>query len=117
MSGKPISLLRVCMIQVMSVRNFVEKTKNDYIRHVKTFTVFVGRSPDRATPEDLRCFQVHQTDTGVRPPTINGSVAAFEGQPITCLEHLDARPSAIAGRVDQPASLSHHLTKAGAHVR
>jgi integrase/recombinase XerD len=36
----------------MSLRNFVEKTRNDYIRHVRTFTAFVGRSPDTATPED-----------------------------------------------------------------
>jgi site-specific recombinase XerD len=59
------------------VRNFVEKTRNDYIRHVRTFTAFLGRSPDTATAEDLRRFQLHQTQTGVRPPTINGSVAAL----------------------------------------
>ena len=38
MSEKPISPLRRCMIEDMSVRNFVEKTRNDYIRHVRTFT-------------------------------------------------------------------------------
>jgi integrase/recombinase XerD len=38
----------------MTVRNFVEKTRNDYIRHVKTLTAFLGRSPDQAIPED-RC--------------------------------------------------------------
>ncbi len=65
------------MIEDMSVRNFVEKTRNDYIRHVKTFTAFLGRSPETATPEDLRRFQLHQTQTGVRPPTINSSVAAL----------------------------------------
>jgi integrase/recombinase XerD len=36
-----------------------------------------GRSPDTATAEDLRLFQLHQSETGVRPPTINGSVAAL----------------------------------------
>jgi integrase/recombinase XerD len=65
------------MIEDMMVRNFVEKTRNDYIRHVATFTAFLGRSPDKAMPEDLRRFQLHQTETGVRPPTINGSVAAL----------------------------------------
>jgi integrase/recombinase XerD len=50
---------------------------HDYIRHVRAFTAFVGRSPDSATPEDLRRFQLHQTETGVRPPTINGAVAAL----------------------------------------
>jgi integrase/recombinase XerD len=70
MSQKP-------MIEDMKVRNFLEKTKNDYIRCVKSFAAFLGRSPDQATPEKLRAFQVHQTETGVRPPTINGSVAAL----------------------------------------
>jgi site-specific recombinase XerD len=65
------------MIEDMMVRNFVEKTRNDYIRQVKTFTAFLGRSPDTAIPEDLRRFQLHQTRTGVRPPSINGSVAAL----------------------------------------
>ena len=77
MSEKPISPLRQRMIEDMSVRNFVEKTRNDYIRHVKTFTAFLGRSPDTATAEDLRRFQLHQTQTGVRPPSINGAVAAL----------------------------------------
>jgi integrase/recombinase XerD len=77
MSEKPISPLRQRMIEDMMVRNFVEKTRNDYIRQVKTFTAFLGRLPDTATAEDLRRFQLHQTRTGVRPPSINSSVAAL----------------------------------------
>ena len=77
MSEKPISPLRQRMIEDMTVRNFVEKTRNDYIRQVKTFTAFLSRSPETATAEGLRRFQLHQTQTGVRPPSINGSVAAL----------------------------------------
>src|SRR3979490_1139094 len=77
MSEKPISPLRRRMIEDMTVRNFVEKTRNDYIRHVRSFTAFRGRWPDTAVAEDLRRFQLHQTQTGVRPPSINGSVAAL----------------------------------------
>ena len=77
MSEKPISPLRQRMLEDMTVRNFVEKTRNDYIRHVRTFTAFLGRAPDTATPEDLRLFQLHQTQTGARAPSINGSVAAL----------------------------------------
>ena len=77
MSEKTISPLRQRMIEDMSVRNFVEKTRNDYIRHVKTLTAVLGRSPETATPEGLRRFQLHQTQTGVRPPTINGAVVAL----------------------------------------
>ena len=77
MSEKPIRPLRQRMIEDMTVRNFVEKTRNDYIRHVRTFTAFLGRSPDAATAEDLRRFQLHQAQSGVRPPSINGAVAAL----------------------------------------
>ena len=43
MSEKPISPLRRRMIEDMMVRNFVEETRNDYIREVRTFTAFLGR--------------------------------------------------------------------------
>ena len=77
MSEKPISPLRQRMIEDMMVRNFAETTRDDYIRKVKTFTAFLGRSPDTATAEDLRRFQLHQTRTGVRAPSINGAVSAL----------------------------------------
>jgi site-specific recombinase XerD len=38
---------------------------------------FIGRSPDTATIEDLRRFQLHQTQTGMQPPSINSAVAAL----------------------------------------
>ena len=77
MTQEAVSPLRRRMIEDMTVRNFVEKTRNDYIRHVKTFTAFLGRSPDTATPEDLRRYQLHLIGTGLRPPTINGTVTAL----------------------------------------
>jgi integrase/recombinase XerD len=76
-SAKPISPLRRRMIEDMTVRGFGEKTQSDYIRHVKNFTIFLGRSPDTAEGEDLRVFQVRQREQGVQPPTMNGAVAAL----------------------------------------
>ena len=61
MSQAPISPLRRRMIEDMTVRGFGEKTQSDYIRHVKNFTLFLGRSPDQAQPEDcagIRCISV-----------------------------------------------------------
>jgi hypothetical protein len=55
------------MIEDMSVRRFNKKTRNDYIPQVRTFTAFLSRSPRTATPEDLRRYQLHQTQTGLRP--------------------------------------------------
>jgi integrase/recombinase XerD len=77
MSETPINPLRARMIEDMSVRNFGDKTQNDYIRHVKSFSTFLGRSPAKATPEDLRRYQVHQSKVGAQPPTINSAVAAL----------------------------------------
>ena len=77
MSTTPISPLRRRMIEDMTVRGFGEKTQDDYIRHVKNFTIFLGRAPDQAKPEDLRAYQLHQRQNGVQPPTMNGTVAAL----------------------------------------
>src|SRR5712671_6524068 len=76
-SVEAISPLRGRMIEDMSVRKFGEKTQHDYIRHVETFAKFLGRSPDTATAEDLRRYQVHQTEIGVQPPTVNSSAVAL----------------------------------------
>jgi hypothetical protein len=77
MSETPISPLRARMIEDMNLRRFGEKTQKDYIRHVKTFSTFLGRSPATATAEDLRRFQVHQSKASLGASTINSSVAAL----------------------------------------
>ena len=65
------------MIEDMTMRKFGQKTRHDYIRHVKNFAMFLGRSPDTATAEDVRRFQLHLTESGVQPPTVNSSVSAL----------------------------------------
>jgi integrase/recombinase XerD len=77
MTAKPVSPLRQRMINDMKLRNFVPDTQREYIRAVKNLTMFLKRSPDTATAEELRAFQLHMTETGVRPPTINATVTAL----------------------------------------
>jgi site-specific recombinase XerD len=74
---RPVSALRRRMLEDMAMRGLREATQRDYIRFVQSFAAFLGRSPDIATIEDVRRFQVHQAETGVQPPTINGSVSAL----------------------------------------
>ena len=76
-SPRPISPLRARMIEDMTVRGFNEHTRRDYVRHVRSFAAFIGRSPDTATAEDLRLFQLHQTQSGMQPPSINSAVSAL----------------------------------------
>ncbi len=77
MSEKPISPLRQRMLEDMNVRRFTPDTQREYVRAVKRLAAFLGRTPDTATAEELRAFQVHLTETGVRPPTINATVTAL----------------------------------------
>src|SRR3984893_12735560 len=76
-SHRPVSPLRTRMIEDMTVRGFSEQTRSHYVRHVRAFTAFIGRSPDTATAEDLRLFQLHQTQIGMQPPSINSAVSAL----------------------------------------
>ena len=76
-SPQPISPLRARMTEDMTVRGFNEHTRRDYVRHVRSFAAFIGRSPDTATAEELRLFQLHQTRSGMQPPSINGAVSAL----------------------------------------
>jgi integrase/recombinase XerD len=72
-----VSPLRRRMLDDMVMRGLREETQRDYIRFVRSFAAFLGRSPDTATAEDVRRFQVHQAETGVQPPTVNCSVSAL----------------------------------------
>jgi hypothetical protein len=80
MSEKPISPLRRRMIEDMTVRNFVEKTRNDYIRHIRTFTTFLGRAPDMAAPEDPRLSScIRRRPACVRPGNRRADRASPDG--------------------------------------
>ena len=102
-NAKPISPLRRRMIEDMTVRGLGEKTQSDYIRHVKNFTTFLGRSPAAAEPEDLRRYQVHQRATGVGPPTMNATVSALRFLYITTLGRPDT--TRLLRLVQQPRKL------------
>ena len=67
MSETPISPLRQRMLEDMSVRRFTPDTQRECIRAVKRLAVFLDRSPDTATAEELRLFQLHVTESGMRP--------------------------------------------------
>src|SRR5271163_1020664 len=69
--------LRQRLIEDLSVRGFSKKTRHDYLRSVAGFAAFLGRSPDTATAEDIRRFQLHQSELGTHAPAMNSTVAAL----------------------------------------
>jgi hypothetical protein len=71
MTDEYISPLRRRMIEDMTIRNFVTKTQTEYIRRVKNFAVFLGRSPETATREDVRSYLLHLHRAGwAREPSM-----------------------------------------------
>ena len=69
--------LRKRFVADMTVRGFTEKTRKDYLRTVAGFAAFLGRSPSTATAEDIRRFQIEQSERGMNAPAMNSTVAAL----------------------------------------
>ena len=74
----PISSLLQRMIDDMNMRKLTPKTQDGYIRDVKSLTRFLGHSPDTATAEDLRRFQLHLVDSWVSRISLNSNITALK---------------------------------------
>ena len=72
-----ISPLRQRLIDDMNMRHFGRDTQRNYLRDVARFASWLGRPPDKATGEDLRRFQIEQSDAGMAAPTMNSIVSAL----------------------------------------
>ena len=81
MSTTTLSPLRHRMIEDMSLRNLAPRTQEAYIRGCRKLAAFLRRSPDTATAEDIRLFQLHLAEQGVsictRNRTMTGIVFLF----------------------------------------
>ncbi len=66
-----ISPLRQRMIEDMNARKLCAGTQRCHLRSCKRFAAFLKRSPDTATLEDIRRFQLHLAEIGVSICTRN----------------------------------------------
>jgi integrase/recombinase XerD len=71
MTTETVSPLRQRMIEDMNLRKLCAGTQRAHIRSCKRFAAFLKRSPDTATAEDLRRFQLHLAETKVSIHTRN----------------------------------------------
>jgi len=76
-STQTASPLRQRMIEDMRMRKLSPKTRTAYVRAVRQLAAFLKRSPDTATEEDLRRFQLHMVDQGTSPITLNATITAL----------------------------------------
>ena len=75
---KTISPLRQRMIEDMMLRKLSPKTQAAYIRAVKNFTRFIHRSPDTASAEDLRQFQLYLVEQGIASGNLNATITGLK---------------------------------------
>jgi integrase/recombinase XerD len=65
MSTDTVSPLRQRMIEDMTSRQLGAHTQRGHIYSCRRFAAFLKRSPDTATTEDIRLFQLHLAETGM----------------------------------------------------
>jgi site-specific recombinase XerD len=65
------------MLDDMALRKLSPGTRSQYLRAVINLTCFLGRSPDTATPEDLRRYQLHLVETGISRISLNHTITAL----------------------------------------
>ena len=74
------------MIDDMTARRFSEATQKDYVRNVRKFAAFLGRSPDTATSDDLRRGK-HEKGRGLNAWVASGGKLSGMERP-TCRDRL-----------------------------
>ena len=57
--------LRQRFIDDLRLKNFSDDTIKVYVHAVKKFALFLGRSPDESTAQDVRAFMIRQLDRGL----------------------------------------------------
>jgi integrase/recombinase XerD len=77
-STPAVSPLRQRLLDDMRMRKLGLKTQSAYVRAVRYLASFLQRSPDTATAEDLRRFQLHLVDRGISPITLNATITGLK---------------------------------------
>lgn len=109
---QPISPLRQRMTDDMRMRQLAPKTQASYLRIVHEFTRFLGRSPDTATVEDLRRYQLHLVDHGTSPVSLNAAITDLKFFFEITLHEPDLMAHATGTRAARPAGCAKKWTSA-----
>jgi integrase/recombinase XerD len=69
--GETVPPLRQRMIEDMNARKLGAHSQRSHISSCKRFAAFLKRSPDTASPDDVRGFQLHLSETGMSICNLN----------------------------------------------
>jgi integrase/recombinase XerD len=98
MTEKAISPLRQRLVEDMTIRRLGPKTQHDYIRHVKSFADFLGRSAHKATAEDVHRYQLRLASIGTTVPTVNANASALRFFFKVTLKRSDLADEVVSAR-------------------
>jgi len=113
MSTDSVSPLRQRMIEDMTARKLGAHSQRSHIHSCKRFAAFLKRSPDTATPDDLRRFQLHLAESDLSIPNRNRIMTGVKFLFRVTLRRLDLVAEIYHLREPQkiPPVMSPHETK------
>ena len=74
----PTTPLRARMIADMTARNLGPASQTSHLRACKRFAAWLGRSPETATPDDVKDFQQHLIESGTSICTRNQTMTGVK---------------------------------------
>ncbi len=74
---KQISPLRQRMIDEMNMRKLSSKTQQFYFRALERLAIYLKHSPEQATSEQVRQFQIALVAQGASSGTINATLSGI----------------------------------------
>jgi len=77
MTDQYVPKLRQRFLEDMRIKGLQPKTQTMYLPAMREFTRYLGHSPDSATPEELRAFQLDMKERGVGAPTFNNRLTVL----------------------------------------
>src|ERR1700686_1009763 len=91
MRKEVVSPLRQRMIEDMNARKLGKHSQKSHIHSCKRFAAFLKRSPETATPDDIRRFQLHLIESGLSICNRNRIMTGVKFLVRVTLRRLDLR--------------------------
>ena len=115
MTDQYVPPLRQRFLEDMRIKGLQPKTQTMYLRAMRDFTLYLGHSPDAATPEELRAFQLDMKERGIGAPTFNNRLTVLSFFfATTCPRPLSAGGQEDPRRAECRGSLAHSRGRTGA---
>ena len=104
MTTDAITPLRQRMIEDMTARQLGPHSQRSHIYSCKKFAAFLKRSPDTATLEDIRRFQLYLAETGMSICNRNRIMTGLEGEsPAASMDKVSSAERVPSFRRVRPA--------------